>query len=107
MEYLDAIFCYIMSLFGHDVGASCSGARTFLECEGLAFWCWAFDRNPHWLIFAFAAMVALIANVTRCSLLLSWMDAGWPYFQEMHDYGGTVIVGAAMWSIALFKPRKK
>lgn len=90
-----------------EVGHTCSGARTFLECEALAFVICLFDRRFCWQMFAFAAGVALVTNMIRCSILLAWIFQGWPYFQIVHDVGGMAIVGCAFFVIANFYVRRK
>lgn len=107
MDLLDSIFCFVMAGFGLDVGLTCSGARTFLECQAIALIACAVDRRWCWRIFAFAAGVALLANILRCAILVWWHVRGLPHFAAMHDYGGAIIVMMAFMSIAIFKPRKK
>lgn len=107
MDYLDAVFCFIMSGVLLDVGHPCSGARTFVECQGMAWLACLFDRRFDWRIFAFAAAAALLANMMRCALLLWWISRSLPHFSFMHDYAGAAIVLLAFVAIALFKPGRR
>lgn len=107
MDFLDSIFCFVMAGFGLDVGLTCSGARTFMECQAMACIACLLDRRISWRIFAFAACVALLANILRCAILVWWHVRGLPHFEAMHDYGGSVIVMMAFTAILFFNPRKK
>lgn len=104
MDLLNDIFCYIMSGVFLPVGHACSGARTFLSCQAIAlFFC--LSERWSWRMHAYAAVVAIIANIIRVTLTLIWILKSWPYFQTAHDLIGWICVGAAFLSIMLYHPK--
>ena len=107
MDFLDTFFCFVMAGFGLDVGLTCSGARTFLACQAIALIACAVDRRWCWRIFAFAAAVALLANLLRCSVLVMWYVRGLPHFDIAHDVIGSIIVLWAFFIIGICGPRGK
>lgn len=105
MDLLNDIFCFLMAGFLLPVGAECSGAKTFLLCQALAL-LFCMSERWSWRMHAYAAIVALAANIIRCLLTILWFLKGWPYFPTAHDIIGWICVGVAFSAIALYHPPK-
>jgi len=107
MEILDNIFLFIMKGLFLEVGSTCSGARTCIECLVVAVCCCLVDMAFSIKIFLVALLAAIVCNAFRCWMLIEWIQNGWPHYQVMHDYGGMAMVACTFFIIASFHPRKK
>lgn len=105
MDLLNDVFCFVMAGFLLPVGAECSGAKTFLLCQALAA-LFCMSERWSWRMHAYAALVAIAANVIRIALTLLWILKSWPYFPEAHDIIGWICVASAAIAVALYNPTR-